>query len=96
MDDLAMRYRVVYPENFNRLSPHLSLSAMLLYSPAAMKRIRAFVLGRPAYIVPGTVGDEDRQLAVELGIPLLVGLSLGAGEESRLFVLSVPGLRTMI
>jgi hypothetical protein len=39
--------------------------------PAAMKRIRAFVLGRPAYIVPGTVGDEDRQLAVELGIPLL-------------------------
>ena len=39
--------------------------------PAALKRIRAFVLGRPAYIVPGTVGDEDRKLAVELGIPLL-------------------------
>ena len=53
VEDPGMRYRVVYPENFNRLSPHLSLSAMLLYSPAAMKRIRAFVLGRPAYIVPG-------------------------------------------
>lgn len=34
VEDPGMRYRVVYPENFNRLSPHLSLSAMLLYSPA--------------------------------------------------------------
>jgi hypothetical protein len=55
-------------------------AAMVLYSPSALKRIRAFVLGRPAYIVPGVVGDDDRKLAVELGIPLL-----GPSPEVGLF-----------
>jgi hypothetical protein len=71
VENPTLRYRVVYPENFNRLSPNMSLASMLLYSPAALKRIRAFVLGRPAYIVPGVVGDDDRKLAVALNIPLL-------------------------
>ena len=35
VEDPAMRYRIVYPENFHRFNPHLSLSQQLLYSPAA-------------------------------------------------------------
>ena len=71
IEDPPMRYRVVYPENAQRFPPHMSLASTLLYSPSALKRIQAFVLGRPAYIVPGSVGDDDRKLAVALDIPLL-------------------------
>lgn len=49
--DPNARLRLVHPENYDRLQPSLSLTRLLLYSPAALKRIRAFVAGRPAFIV---------------------------------------------
>jgi len=67
------RYRIIYPENFNKLPGHTSLTNCLLCSPKAMRRIEMFMQGRPAYIVPGTVGVEDMDLAVALGVPLLGG-----------------------
>ena len=67
------RYRIIYPENFNKLPGHTSLTNCLLCSPKAMRRIEMFMQGRPAYIVPGTVGVEEMDLAVALGVPLLGG-----------------------
>ena len=54
-----------------------------MYSPAAMRRIQAFVLGRPAYIVPGVVGEEERKVAVQLGIPLLAAHPETCGALGR-------------
>lgn len=59
------------PENHHRFPEHYSLAKQVLYSPRLLKRIRHAVAGRNAYIVPGEVGPEDLQLAVELGLPLL-------------------------
>ncbi|KAL6746704.1 hypothetical protein V8C86DRAFT_1820156 [Haematococcus lacustris] len=67
----ASRYRIIYPENHNRLPVHMSTTAMLLTSPRALKRLRSAVSGRPGYIVPGCVSDEEVDLAVALGLPLL-------------------------
>ena len=67
------RYRIIHPENFNKLPGHTSLTNCLLCSPKAMRRIEMFMQGRPAYIVPGTVGVEEMDLAVALGVPLLGG-----------------------
>lgn len=69
--DPASRYRIIYPENHQRLPRHMSTAAKLLASPKALKRLRAVVSGRLAYMVPGTVSDEDVDLAVALGTPLL-------------------------
>lgn len=69
--DPASRYRMVWPENYGRLPPHMSTTAQLLASPRALKRLQAAVAGRMGYLVPGVVGDEDIDLAVTLGLPLL-------------------------
>ena len=67
------RYRIIYPENFSKLPGHTSLTNCLLCSPKAMRRIEMFMQGRQAYIVPGTVGPEEIDLSVALGVPLLGG-----------------------
>ena len=59
------------PENHARLPGHMSVTAKLLASPRALKRIAAAVHGRLSYIVPGNVHDEEVELAVHLGVPLL-------------------------
>lgn len=65
------RYKFVVPENAERFPPHTSLAALLIYSPGALRRIRRFIKGKDAYIVPGVVGPEERNLALLLGVPLL-------------------------
>ena len=40
----------------------------ILSSPTAMKRLRGAVSGRLAYVVPGTVGDEEVDLCVQVGV----------------------------
>ncbi|KXZ47062.1 hypothetical protein GPECTOR_38g299 [Gonium pectorale] len=71
VSDPTSRYRIVVPENYSRLPGHMSVTAKLLASPRALKRISAAVHGRLAYIVPGNVHDEEVELAVHLGVPLL-------------------------
>ena len=34
-------------------------ASLLLYSPKALRRIKAFCVGKPAYIVPAVVGPEE-------------------------------------
>ncbi|KAK9811483.1 hypothetical protein WJX72_004683 [[Myrmecia] bisecta] len=69
--DAATRYRVIVPENLTRLPHTLSLTAKLLASPRALKRIQLFMRGKLGYIVPGKMGDEEVDLAVRLGLPIL-------------------------
>lgn len=66
-----LRFKVVVPENADRFSPHFSLSSLALLSPRCLRRMRTFIRGREAYLVPGEVGHEDRRLALALGVPLL-------------------------
>lgn len=46
------RYRVVYPENSTRMPSRLSLTAKLLSSPRAMRRLAISCKDRPAVIIP--------------------------------------------
>jgi len=71
VEDASDHYRVVHPEEHTSFPPHLSLAELVWYSPTTLRRIRSFVKGRPAYIVPGQMGDVERELAVYLGIPIL-------------------------
>lgn len=71
MSDAAARFRIVHPENFTRLPARLPLTSKLIASPRALARVRACMRGRPAFIVPGAVGDPEVALAVALDVPLL-------------------------
>lgn len=69
--EAASRFRIVHPENYVRLPERLSLTSKLLASPRALRRVKLMVQGRPAFIVPGAIGDAEIDLAVALGMPLL-------------------------
>jgi len=69
--DPNLRYKIVVPENAERFPPHIALTSLLLYSPRCLRRIKRFIKGRDAYIVPDSVGPEERRLAVLLGVPIL-------------------------
>ena len=59
VDKLAVRCRMVIPENCARLPAHMSLTAKLLASPRALTRIQLYCKNRAGYIVPGTLGGEE-------------------------------------
>lgn len=59
VDKLAVRCRMVVPENCSRLPAHMSLTSKLLASPRALTRIQLYCKNRPGYIVPGTLGGEE-------------------------------------
>lgn len=65
------RLKVLVPENYNKFPEHFSLAKLAFYSPQLLKRIKQYIRGRPAYIVPCELGPEDLQLAVELNLPML-------------------------
>ncbi len=69
--DPNLRYKIVVPENAERFPSHISLTSLLLYSPRCLRKIKRYIKGRDAYIVPDQVGPEERRLAVLLGIPIL-------------------------
>jgi hypothetical protein len=69
--DPGSRFKIIVPENAPLFPSHFSLSSMLLYSPIALKRVRRYVTGKQAYIVPGVVGPEDRLLALLLKAPVM-------------------------
>ena len=65
------RMTVVVPENVDLFQNRLPLASLLLYSPGCLKRITRIVKGRPAVILSGNVGWQDKRLAVALEVPLL-------------------------
>jgi len=70
---VSSRVKILVPDQAARLPDHFSLAKLLLYSPKALRAIRAAIRGRPVVMVPGQVGSEDLALAVELGVPLWSG-----------------------
>ena len=67
------RLHFVHPENLDSFKSHnLSLSTLVLYSPACLSRIKRLVAGREAYIVSGTVCKDDLALAYKLGEYMLL------------------------
>ena len=95
------RVRVVVPENANKFPEHFSLAKLTYYSDKVMRQIKQLAGGRPAYIVPGSLGPEDLQLAVHMGLPLMapepsVASLLGSQSGSKQLFLnanvpSAPG-----
>jgi hypothetical protein len=79
VDNAAARLTFVVPENAERFPQHLSLATLLYYSPHALRRVRRLTQGQggldgapvTAFIAPGSVGEEDRTLALALRLPLL-------------------------
>ena len=67
VDRLAVRCRMVVPENCSRLPAHMSLTSKLLASPRALTRIQLFCRGRLGYIVPGVLGPEEVTTLCPLG-----------------------------
>lgn len=65
------RMTVVVPENVDLFQSRLPLVSLLLYSPGCLKRIVQIVKGRPAMVMSGNVGWQDKRLAVALEVPLL-------------------------
>jgi len=88
VDKLAVRCRMVIPENCSRLPAHMSLTAKLLASPRALTRIQLYCKNRPGYIVPGTLGGEEVSAARKerttpfgvnlLGVPVLYRAAQGS------------------
>jgi hypothetical protein len=99
VSDAEERVKLLVPENFDRFPAHFSLSKLCLYSPVFLRRLKAHVRGREAYLVPGVVGDEDLQLALALDVPMLsaepaqAALLGGRSGARRLF--KRAGLRTL-
>ena len=94
VENPRLRMKIIVPENMERFPSHMSLTSLLLYSPRSIKRILRFINGRDAYIVPGSLGPEERRLALRLNIPLLApepSLANVYGSKSgskRLFALA--------
>ena len=65
------RFKVVFPENYDRFPSHFSLATVLAYSPRCLRRIKNFCKGKESYIVPGVVGPDDLKVACLLDMPLL-------------------------
>ncbi len=86
MDKLAVRCRMVIPENCGRLPAHMSLTAKLLASPRALTRIQLYCKNRPGYIVPGTLGGEEVSAPTRL---CLFGLHIKQSSCRPEF--SIPG-----
>jgi len=77
------RFRLIVPENAAQFPRAMPLAAKLALSPKALARLRFFVADRPCYIVSGTPGPEDVNLAVALGYPIL-GTAPAQSEAMRL------------
>ena len=73
VERLAVRCRMVVPENHARLPAHMSLTSKLLASPRALTRIQLYCRGRLGYIVPGMLGPEE---VSDRSPPLGSGLSV--------------------
>ncbi|XP_078742116.1 IQ domain-containing protein H isoform X2 [Lampetra fluviatilis] len=85
----AGRYTIIVPDAVVRFPQlPLSLASLLEYSPGTLRRIRALVSGREAYVVSGGTGEADLAVADELGLPALapeptVARLCGSKSEAR-------------
>jgi len=67
------RFTIILPDKAHKLPCYMSTSTLLLYSPKTVKKIRILAKGKPAYIVPGIVSQDDIKLSIALGMPILSG-----------------------
>ncbi|CAJ1990483.1 hypothetical protein conserved [Leishmania donovani] len=85
VSNVASRLTFVVPENVRRLPAGMSLTRMVLLSPRLLKLLSALCTGKPAYILPGVVGEEELTLATQLNVPMLSSephLVQGYGSKS--------------
>lgn len=67
------RFTIIVPENYNKFSEHLSLTQALLYSPAALNKVKELIQGKLSYIVPGKPNKHDVMLSQHLRVPIMSG-----------------------
>ena len=72
MEHMKCRLTFITPENYKIFAvKNLHLSAVLLYSPRTIARLKNLIKGKDAYIVPGVMSESDLALADELDVPVL-------------------------
>ena len=62
-ENINHRFHFICPENSSRLPPGMSLSAQLLASPRALKRVQMLRHGMPGYIVPTSMKLDEVRLS---------------------------------
>ncbi len=62
VENLSHRFHLISPENSAHLPPSLSLTAQLLASPRALKRVQLLRHGMPGYIVPTCMRKDEVSL----------------------------------
>jgi hypothetical protein len=59
------RFNIIYPDTYTAFDKcKTSLTGALLYSTRTLRRIKTLIRGKPAYIVPGVVGNEELRVAL--------------------------------
>ncbi|XP_063269061.1 IQ domain-containing protein H isoform X2 [Prinia subflava] len=70
--DLQDRFTILTPEAINSFPEHqLCLATVLRHSPGTLRRLRALLRGRAAFVVGGVPHPDDLAVADELRVPLL-------------------------
>ncbi|XP_014672749.1 PREDICTED: IQ domain-containing protein H-like [Priapulus caudatus] len=71
-DEADYRFRIFVPEAVREFPNHrMCVASLLKYSPKTLRRIKSFIRGREAYIVPGVMHQDDLEIAEVLNVPIL-------------------------
>jgi hypothetical protein len=60
---IAEKIRIIHPESAAHYPPHASVTAMLLSSEKCLDKVKRWVAGKTAYIVPAMLGEDEIRLS---------------------------------
>ena len=73
IEEAASRFVIITPDSNKQLPGHISTTKAVLYSTRVLKRLKALVKFKQAYIIPSAVSKEEIELSLLLGVPVLSG-----------------------
>lgn len=74
------RFNVIYPDSYSAFEKS-SLTSSLFYSTRTIRRIKALIRGKPAYIVPNVVGLDELRVALVCHVEFKLTISEEASNS---------------